>query len=71
MPRHKTDATDYHAWLGLPDKGHAIKELVVCWVLLNQIARTELAPLIYPWLLNLMFRVSWIAVSSVSHDNKQ
>ncbi len=23
-------ATQYHAQLGLPDKGHAIKELVVC-----------------------------------------
>ena len=31
----KTDATHYHAKLGLPDKGLAIKELVVCWVLLK------------------------------------
>ena len=27
----KTGATHYHAQLGLPDKGHAIKGLVVCW----------------------------------------
>ena len=26
----KTGATNYHAQLGLPDKGRAIKELVVC-----------------------------------------
>ena len=28
----KTDATQYHAQLGLPDKGHAIKELAVCYL---------------------------------------
>ena len=33
----KTGATPYHAQLGLPDKGCAIKELVVCLVLLNLI----------------------------------
>ena len=33
MPWPKTFANHYHAQLGLPDKGHAIKELVVCWVL--------------------------------------
>ncbi len=27
----KTSATHYHAQLGLPDKGGAIKGLVVCW----------------------------------------
>ena len=27
----KTGATHYHAQLGLPDKGRAIKGLVVCW----------------------------------------
>ena len=37
MPWSKTGATNYHAQLGLPDKGRAIKELVVCWVLLNLI----------------------------------
>ncbi len=38
-------ATQYHAQLGLPDKGRAIKELVVCnswdlepWDLLNGLA---------------------------------
>ena len=29
MPWPKTVATQYHAQLGLPDKGHAIKGLVV------------------------------------------
>ena len=29
MPWSKTGATQYHAQLGLPDKGRAIKELVV------------------------------------------
>ncbi len=27
----KTGATHYHEQLGLPDKGRAIKGLVVCW----------------------------------------
>ncbi len=27
----KTGATHYHAQLGLPDKGRAIKGFVVCW----------------------------------------
>ena len=30
MSRGKTVATQYHAQLWLPDKGHAIKGLVVC-----------------------------------------
>ena len=30
MPWLKTGATQYHAQLGLPDKGRAIKGLVVC-----------------------------------------
>ena len=30
MPWPKTGATQYHAQLGLPDKGRAIKVLVVC-----------------------------------------
>ncbi len=30
MPRPQTGATQYHAHLGLPDKGRAIKWLVVC-----------------------------------------
>ena len=30
MPKPKTDVTQYHAQLGLPDKGRAIKGLVVC-----------------------------------------
>ena len=30
MPWPKTGATHYHAQLELPDKGRAIKELVVC-----------------------------------------
>ena len=33
MPWLKTGATHYHAQLGLIDKGRAIKELVVYWVL--------------------------------------
>ena len=45
MPWPQTGATQYHAQLGLPDKGHAIKGLVVCnswdlepWDLLNGLA---------------------------------
>ena len=45
MPWPKTDATQYHAQLGLPDKGRAIKGLVVGnnldlepWDLLNGLA---------------------------------
>ncbi len=30
MPEPQTGATQYHAQLGLPDKGRAIKGLVVC-----------------------------------------
>ena len=30
MPWHQTGATHYHAQLGLPDKGRAIKGLVIC-----------------------------------------
>ncbi len=30
MPWPKTGTTDYHAQLGLPDTGYAIKGLVVC-----------------------------------------
>ena len=30
MPWPQTGATQYHAQLGLPDKCHAMKELVVC-----------------------------------------
>ena len=30
MPWFQTGATQYHEQLGLPDKGHAIKGLVVC-----------------------------------------
>ncbi len=30
MPWPKTGATQYHAQLGLPDKGRAIKGMVVC-----------------------------------------
>ena len=30
MPWPKTGATQYHAQLGLPDKGRTIKGLVVC-----------------------------------------
>ena len=30
MPWFQTGATQYHAQLGIPDKGRAIKELVVC-----------------------------------------
>ena len=32
MPWPQTGATHYHPQLGLPDKGCAIKELVVCYV---------------------------------------
>ena len=39
MSWSKTGTTNYHAHLGLPDKGHSIKELFACWVLLNLIAR--------------------------------
>ena len=45
MPWSQTGATQYHAQLGLPDKGRAIKELVVSkswdlepWDLINGLA---------------------------------
>ena len=45
MPWPQTGATQYHVQLGLPDKGRAIKGLVVCndwdlepWDLLNGLA---------------------------------
>ncbi len=45
MPWPNTGATHYHAQLGIPKKGHAIKGLVVCnswdlepWDLLNGLA---------------------------------
>ncbi len=45
MPWKQTGFTQYHAQLGLPDKGRAIKELVVCnswdlkpWDLANSLA---------------------------------
>ena len=41
MPWPKTEASNYHAQLGLPDKGRAIKELVVCWAL----------PYLIPWVI--------------------
>ncbi len=31
MPWNKTCATQYHGRLGLPDKGRAVKGLVVCY----------------------------------------
>ncbi len=34
MPWPKTGATQYHAQLGLSDKGRAVKGLVVCYLLL-------------------------------------
>ena len=37
----KTGALHYHAQLELPDKGRAIKEMVVCWVL----------PYFIPWVI--------------------
>ena len=51
MPWPKTGGTHHHAQLGFPDKGRAIKELVVCRVLLELIPRVsgrerrDLAPL--------------------------
>ncbi len=30
MPKSKTGVTHYHALLGLPERGHAIKGLVAC-----------------------------------------
>ena len=35
----QTEANHYHAQLGLLDKGHAIKEFIVYWVLLHLIPR--------------------------------
>ncbi len=32
-------ATHFHAQLGLPEEGHAIKELVICLILLNLVLR--------------------------------
>ena len=34
MPWPKTGAIQYHAQLGLPDKGRAIKGLVICTVVI-------------------------------------
>ncbi len=33
----KTVATNYHTHLGFPDKGRAIKELIVCWTFVRVI----------------------------------
>ena len=55
----KTGAIHYYAQLGLPDKGRAIIELVVCWMLLNLIFRVfgqkmrDLASLSFPPLMDL------------------
>ena len=38
IPWPRKGATQYHAQLGLPDKGRAIKGLVVSWMLLNLIS---------------------------------
>ncbi len=60
MPWPKTGANHCYAQLGVPDKGCAIKELIVCCVLPNLTPlmfgqkRRDTIPLSYPWLLNLM-----------------
>ena len=41
-------ATYYHAQVGLPDIGCAIKQLVVCWVVLFGQKRRDLRPLSGP-----------------------
>ena len=57
MPYPKTGRTHYHAQLGLLYKGRAIKEFVVCYVLLYLIPRVfgqekrDLITLSYPRLL--------------------
>ena len=56
-PWHKTCATHYHAQLGLPEKGCAIKEKVVLE------KRRYLALFSYPGLLDV--RMSWIGASPV------
>ena len=33
MPWHKSGTTPYHAQIGFLDKGRALKELNVCWVM--------------------------------------
>ena len=54
MPWPKTGASHYHAQIGLPDKGYAIKVLVVLWAIITLIIllfkqkRRDLAPLRYP-----------------------
>ena len=66
-----TGAIQCHAHLRLPDKGCAIEDLVVCWVLVNLIPRVfgrkrrDLASLSYPWLLDLRFREIWILVAII------
>ena len=56
----QTGATYYHVQLGISDKGRAIKELVVCWMLLNLLTRVfrhksrNMAPLSYHLLLFLL-----------------
>ena len=54
MPWPQTGATQYYAQLGLPDKGRAIKWLVVCnswdlepWDLLNGLALGYYQPSVY------------------------
>ena len=39
MPWPKISATYYHAQFGIPDKGRAIKESVVFWMLLKLTTR--------------------------------
>ncbi len=61
MPWPQTGATQYHAQLGLPDKGYAIKELVVCnswdleaWGLLNGLALGCYQPSPEVWIVKLI-----------------
>ena len=49
MPMSKAGATLYHAQLGLPNKGFAIKELVVFY-------STLYPGISYPWLLDLTLK---------------
>ena len=54
MPWPKTGTTHYHAQLGLPAKGRAIKVMIGPWVFGRK--RSDLTPLSYPGLLDLTLK---------------
>ncbi len=49
MPWPQTGVTHYHAQFGPPDKGRAIKGLVVCWSMarINDLRDGSIGPLLW------------------------